>query len=62
MDQTNGLHPGIQLFRGGKDRLRRTKTLCEQQQGRLIQVHIPLLSNYKDTGEEPYSLHNRKHT
>ena len=28
----------------------------------LIQVHIPPLSNYKDTGEEPSSLDNSKHT
>ena len=27
-----------------------------------IQAHIPPLNNCKDTGEEPYSLHNRKHT
>ena len=26
MEQTNGLHPGIQLSRGGKPRLRRTNT------------------------------------
>ena len=32
------------------------------QQGHLIQAHIPPLSNCKDTGEEPSSLHNSKHT
>ena len=31
-------------------------------QGHLIQAHIPPLSNCKDTGEEPSSLHNSKHT
>ena len=28
----------------------------------IIQAHIPPLSNCKDTGEEPSSLHNSKHT
>ena len=32
------------------------------RQGHLIQAHIPPLSNCKDTGEEPSSLHNSKHT
>ena len=32
------------------------------RQGHLIQAHIPPLCNCKDTGEEPSSLHNRKHT
>ena len=32
------------------------------RQGHLIQAHIPPLINCKDTGEEPSSLHNRKHT
>ena len=27
-----------------------------------MQAHIPPFSNCKDTGEEPSSLHNRKHT
>ena len=27
-----------------------------------MQAHIPPLSNCKDTGEEPSSLHNSKHT
>ena len=27
-----------------------------------IQAHIPTLGNFKDTGEEPSSLHNSKHT
>ena len=32
------------------------------RQGHLIQTHIHPLSNCKDTGEEPSSLHNSKHT
>ena len=32
------------------------------RQGHFIQTHITHLSNCKDTGEEPYFLHNRKHT
>ena len=32
------------------------------KQGYLIQAHIPPLSNCKDTGEEPSSLHKSKHT
>ena len=32
------------------------------RQGHLIQAHIPPLSNCKDTGEEPSSLHNSKHS
>ena len=31
-------------------------------QGHLIHAHIPPLNNCKDTGEEPTSLHNIKHT
>ena len=34
----------------------------KDRQGHLIQAHIPPLSNCKDTGEEPSSLHNSKHT
>ena len=34
----------------------------DTKQGHLIQAHIPPLSNCKDTGEEPSSLHNSKHT
>ena len=34
----------------------------KQQQRHLIQAHIPSLSNCKDIGEEPSSLHNGKHT
>ena len=34
----------------------------QQRQGHLIQAHFPPLSNCKDTGEEPSSLHNSKHT
>ena len=30
--------------------------------GHLIHAHIPPLSNCKDTGEEPSSIHNSKHT
>ena len=32
------------------------------RQGHLIQAHIPPLRNCKDTGKEPYSLHDSKHT
>ena len=32
------------------------------RQGHLIQAYIPPLGNCKDTGEEPPSLHNSKHT
>ena len=39
-----------------------SKTQQRHRQGHLIQVHIPHLSNCKDTGEEPSSLHNSKHT
>ena len=38
------------------------KTQQRHKQGHLIQAHIPPLSNCKDTGEEPSSLHNSKHT
>ena len=38
------------------------KTQQRHRQGHLIQAHIPPLSNCKDTGEEPSSLHNSKHT
>ena len=38
------------------------KTQQIHRQGHLIQAHIPPLSNCKDTGEEPSSLHNSKHT
>ena len=38
------------------------KTQQIHRQEHLIQAHIPLLSNCKDTGEGPSSLHNRKHT
>ena len=37
------------------------KTHQRHRQGNLIKAHIPPLSNCKDTGEEPSSLHNRKH-
>ena len=36
------------------------KTQQRHRQGHFIQVHIPLISNFKDTGEEPSSLHNSK--
>ena len=39
-----------------------TKKQQRHRQGHLIQAHIPPLSNCKDTGEEPSSLHNSKHT
>ena len=32
------------------------------RQGHLIQVHIPPVSNCKDTGEYPSPIHNSKHT
>ena len=32
------------------------------RQGHLIQAHIHPLSNCKDTGKVPFSLHNSKHT
>ena len=38
------------------------KTQQRHRQGHLTQAHIPPLSNCKDTGEEPSSLHNSKHT
>ena len=38
------------------------KTQQRHRQDHLIQAHIPPLSNCKDTGEEPSSLHNHKHT
>ena len=38
------------------------KTQERHRQVHLIQAHIPPLSNCKDTGEEPSSLHNSKHT
>ena len=38
------------------------KTQQRHRQRHLIQAHIPPLSNCKDTGEEPSSLHNSKHT
>ena len=38
------------------------KTQQRPRHGYLIQVHIPPLGNCKDTGEEPSSLHNSKHT
>ena len=38
------------------------KTQQRNRQGHVIQALIPPLSNCKDTGEEPYSLHNSKHT
>ena len=38
------------------------KTQQRHRQGHLIETHIPPLSNCKDTGEEPSSLHNSKHT
>ena len=38
------------------------KTQQRHRQGHIIQAHIPPLSNCKDTGEEPSSLHNSKHT
>ena len=37
------------------------KTQQRHRQWPLVQAHIPPLSNCKDTGKEPYSLHNRKH-
>ena len=38
------------------------KTQQRHRQENLIQAHIPPLSNCKDIGEEPSSLHNSKHT
>ena len=38
------------------------KTQQRHKQGYLIQAHIHSLSNCKDTGEEPSSPHNSKHT
>ena len=38
------------------------ETQQRHRQGHLIQTDIPPLSNCKDTGEEPSSLHNIKHT
>ena len=38
------------------------KTQQRPKQGHLIHAHMPPLSNCKDTGEEPSSLHNSKHT
>ena len=39
-----------------------SKTKQRHKQVHHTQSHIPPLSNYKDTGEEPSSLHNSKHT
>ena len=39
-----------------------TKTQQRHRQGHLIQAHILPLSNCKDTGDDPSSLHNSKHT
>ena len=38
------------------------KTQQRHRQWHLIQAHIPPLCNFKDTGEEPCTLHNSKHT
>ena len=38
------------------------KTQQRRRQGHLIQAHIPLLSNCKDTGEKHSYLHNSKYT
>ena len=38
------------------------KTQEGHKLGHLIQAHIPPLSNCKDTGEEPFSLHDSKLT
>ena len=38
------------------------KTQQRHIQWLLIYAHVPPLSNCKDTGEEPSSLHNHKHT
>ena len=49
----NGLHPGIQLSRGGKPRLRRTKTSC------LLDQHEETASHAECSIENCHRMHTR---
>ena len=49
MEQTSEIYPGIQLSRGGKSRLRRTKTYGEQQQQHVdVSTHSSLHHGQQD--------------